>query len=149
MHDEYVTTGIFDGPNKAGAAELNWTMTRNEGDLASSEMRINKAAIKKRPDRQGLVVLGSTSAGDRLGAWVFGAATIAFLMLLVFFGPSDLSPDYKQIIRLVAALAGGLLSYFFVGNLNLGGRLPGFDDVRIAAVGGFAVFAFIMLFWSH
>jgi hypothetical protein len=140
---------ILEGPNRAGGAEVNWTMERSERDVASTATRINNAAIKRRPDRGGPVVLEPGSTGDRLAAWVLGTATTAFLMLLIFFGPSDLPPDYKPIVRFIAALAGGLLSYFFVGNLHLGGKLPGLDDVRIAAVGGFAVFAFIMLFWSH
>jgi hypothetical protein len=37
-----------------------------------------------------------------------------------------------------------------VGRLRLGGKIPFIaDDVQVAAVGGFAVFIFVMIFWSH
>jgi hypothetical protein len=143
---------IFSGPNRpAGVAELQWSMRAVAGaqEIASTATRINQAAMA-RPAARELPVVLDPRLGDRAAAWVLGGLTMLFLMGLVFFGPADLPADYTPIIRFIAGLSGGLLSYFFVGNLHLGGRIPGLEtDVKVAAVGGFAVFVFVMLFWSH
>jgi hypothetical protein len=158
---------IFQGIEKNDPAHITWQMQKKHGSLADAAAQMNDLVMNKSPNvtKKAPVVLeemdfsrdlgvvlrtnGFSLAGDRNAVWAFGAASLAFLMALVFYGPSNLPPDYKPIVRFVAALAGGLLSYFFVGKLHLGGRIPGINDVHIAAFGGFAVFIFVMIFWAH
>ncbi|MCI0628231.1 MAG: hypothetical protein L0387_42365 [Acidobacteria bacterium] len=80
--------------------------------------------------------------------WVFGGILIIFFMALVWFKPEDaFGPDQSRIIRLLAALAVGLISAFFVGGLKLGGKVPLLPNVVIAAFGGFAGFVLTLLLW--
>ena len=40
------------------------------------------------------------------------------------------------------------LRTFVSGNLQLGGKVPGLDDIRIAAIGGLGAFVLIYLLWK-
>jgi hypothetical protein len=131
-------------------AEVTWIMKRSESEVRSAAAGINKAAISAQPPAESPVALEPALAGDRLAAWAFGAVSLLFLMALIFFGPSNLSPNYRPIIRFIAAICAGVVSGFFVGQLRLGGKIPGLDtDMRVAAAGGFAAFALVLLLWSH
>lgn len=64
-------------------------------------------------------------------------------------GRAIMARDYKPTIKFIAAIGGGPLPYFLVGGLHLGGKVPVITtDVRTAAVGSFAMFIFVMIFWS-
>jgi len=80
-------------------------------------------------------------------AWVFGTVLLLFLISLVFWNPSNLAPTSQKVVRLLASAFGGLVSGFFVGSLNLAGRVPKFNNLTIGAVGGFAVFVLVYLVW--
>ena len=43
---------------------------------------------------------------------------------------------------------GSGLRTFVSGNLQLGGKVPGLDDIRIAAIGGLGAFVLIYLLWK-
>lgn len=83
-----------------------------------------------------------------VSAWFFGIVLLVFFMALVIWNPKDLAPTQISIVRLLGSILGGIISAFFSGSLQLGGKVPGLDDVRIAAIGGFAAFVLIFLFWK-
>jgi hypothetical protein len=133
-----------------GEADLTWKMIQSHEKPEAAIRKINRSAVA-RPLVKKLPVSFEQSQ-KKIDAPIFllAAAMIAFLMALVFFGPSDLSPNYIPIIRFFAALVGALLSGAIVGRLRLGGKVPFIpEDVQVGAVGGFAVFIFIMIFWGH
>jgi len=143
----------FLGTEKDDPGELTFRLEKSQRNISEIAAHINESATRTQgPSTNALPVIFDPVEPvrqDRLAVWVFGILSLVFLMLLVFFGPSNLSSDYKPIVRFVAALAGGLLSYFYVGKLHLGGKIPGISELQIAAVGGFAVFIFVMIFWTH
>ncbi len=69
-------------------------------------------------------------------------------MAMVVWNPKDLEPTQVSIVRLLGSILGGIISAFFSGNLQLGGKVPGLDDIRIAAIGGFGAFVLIYLLWK-
>jgi hypothetical protein len=166
LPDSYILTDMQPWPTRAKAIQdkrlaAYWTFETGTADFSFSIKKepagqsfssivgkINARATRKVANLSNVVV-DTQQVGREWGVWVFGAITIIFLMSLIFFGPANLPATYVPIIRLTAALAGGLLSGFFVGKLHLGGRIPGLEDVHIASAGGFAVFVFVMLFWPH
>ncbi len=150
MPDNRLATYWFFDSDGRREAEVTWTMKRSESEVKSAAARINKAATSKEPSPQSPIALQPALAGDRVAAWVFGAVSLLFLMALIFFGPSNLSADYRPIIKFVAAICAGVVSGFFVGQLGLGGTIPGLDsDLRVAAAGGFGAFVLVLLLWSH
>ncbi len=136
---------IFEGPD----VELHWRMKKveTEAEVASNEADINSRAISRGTRRTAPVVLDPKPARNEMASLVFGGIALLFLMALIFVGPRDLAPNYQPIVPFIAAIAGGFLSYFFVGKLDLSGTIPRFDSVRIAAAGGFAVFVFVFMMW--
>jgi hypothetical protein len=141
---------IFAGASKHDEADLSWKMKQSQGSAVSTVREINKSAVAKPPTTALPVSFVPEQTRIDSPILVLAAAMIAFLMALIFFGPSDLSPNYTPIIRFFAALVGALLSGAIVGRLRLGGKIPFIaDDVHVAAVGGFAVFIFVMIFWLH
>lgn len=149
---------ILQGIDK-GDSEVKWTVQKAHSSVKETVLSINKKTATARPfESTGPIVVDNKHMDDnerraadaRVPVLLLGGTTLAYLMLLVFFGPSNLPPDYKPIIRFIAAIAAGLLSYFFFGSLHLGGKVPVIKtDVQVAAVGGFAIFIFVMIFWSH
>jgi len=95
------------------------------------------------------IVLPKTNVGgtSMKAAWVFGTILLFFLISLVFWNPTNLAPTSQKVVRLLASVFGGLVSGFFVGSLNLAGKIPRLNNVTIGAVGGFAVFVLIYLVW--
>ena len=138
-------------------AEVRWTM-RQSRELTKEAIQINQKAVRKPNPAIGAVIVDAASAARAqfgVSTILLGLLSLAFLMLLIFYGPKDLPSDYKPIVRFIAALAGGLLAGSFTGRLSLEGRLPAFADgiagnsLGLAAAGGFAVFVFVMLFWAR
>lgn len=139
---------IFRGTDRDDAADVKWTLQEARGSVEPTVLKINRDAPARRMDSTGPIMVDNKRTADAKASILLGGGTLAYLMLLVFFGPSDLPPDYKPIIRFIAAIGAGMLSYFFVGSLYLGGKMP-VIKTQVAAVGGFAIFIFVMIFWSH
>jgi hypothetical protein len=138
-------------------AEVMWTI-KPSPSVEKEVIQVNRkhAQLPRRP-MGGLVMDEPIASRSDVNfpTILLGALTLAFLMCLIFYGPRDLPSDYKPLVRLIAALACGLLAGLFTGRLNLEGRLPAFADaiasnsLLMDAAGGFAVFVFVMLFWAH
>jgi hypothetical protein len=137
----------------SGNAEVEWTLEPLQS-VAKEVIQINQKAVRNPHPSIGTLDLEGRTTID-LPTILLGTLTLAFLMVLIFFGPKDLPSDYKPLVRAIAALASGLLAGLFTGRLRLEGRLPAIangiagDNFTIGAVGGFAVFVFVWLFWAH
>ena len=81
---------------------------------------------------------------------ILGAIFVIFLLGIFLWGPRELPPYKHNILTLFCALFAALCGYLFLGSMDLQTTfdLPEMGATTIEAGGGFAMFAFVMLWWN-
>jgi hypothetical protein len=79
---------------------------------------------------------------------VFGSLTLVFLMT-AYFVPGSIDRERRRILAIVTALCAGLFTFFFTGQLELGGtvNMGSAGDVVLRSTGGIALFVFVLYWW--
>jgi len=80
---------------------------------------------------------------------VFGLILVFFLIGLAVWHPHNLAPTQQQVVRLLGAFLGGVISAFFLGSITFGGKISEVGDLAICATGGTAAFALICYLWGR
>ena len=94
-----------------------------------------------------LMAIGS----QELGSWIFGGLTLLFLIGAFCFGPERLPEWKRRLLGYVCAVSGGLFGFFFTGaiTLKLESEITDYSRIAIQAIGGFALFVFVLWWWGR
>lgn len=91
------------------------------------------------------------SARDRALGFLLAAIVLVAFLVFVFVPPERMNPATLPIIRFLAAMAGALSTYLFIGSMELHGLAPdAAGRIKLKAGGSFAVFVIIILlfYWG-
>jgi tetratricopeptide (TPR) repeat protein len=82
-------------------------------------------------------------------SWIFGGLTLLFLVGAFCFGPERLPEWKRQLLAVVCAAFAGLFGFFFTGamTLKLESEILDYSRIAVQAVGGFALFVFVLCWW--
>jgi len=94
-----------------------------------------------------LIAIGS----QELASWIFGGITLLFLLGVFCFGPERLPEWKRRLLGYVCAVSGGLFGFFFTGaiTLKLESEITDYSRIAIQAIGGFALFVFVLWWWGR
>jgi len=90
-------------------------------------------------------------ASQELGSWIFGGLTLLFLIAVFCFGPERLPEWKRRLLGIVCAVSAGLFGFFFTGaiTLKLESEVTDYSRIAIQAIGGFALFVFVLWWWGR
>jgi hypothetical protein len=88
--------------------------------------------------------------GQAFASWLLGSVFGLFLMCVYLFQGHEVSPEQHKILGIFGALTGAAFSFFFSGDigLNLNFSVKDLGGICVRAVGGVAVFIFVLWWWD-
>jgi hypothetical protein len=116
------------------ATRLNLENGKKQPTEANAKQRLSQIAEAQRRIR---------------ASWIFGSVLLVFFIYAFLSGQENL-PEYKvRMLAFVSALIAGLFGFFLTGDMNLDIHWAHsrFGEVGVKAIGGFALFVLVLIFW--